>query len=163
MTRARHTLTLFADRPSRHPHVRLLPGGFLLQRSAPPAAEVPREVLARRYELLGLDDVDLGFAGSRGERHPIHAALAQLQPGSPLRFVPQGELIELADAQGHPVARLSQAACRRWKDRLPTVQQVRVVALVQRRRTDEQADFRQRCRCDRWEVPLAEVVYLPCS
>ena len=121
MTRARQTLTLFADRPGRHPHVRLLRGEFLLQRSAPACATVPHEVLAQRYELLGLDDVDLGFAGSRFERHPIHTALAELQPGSPLQFVAHGEQIELADAQGRPVARLSQAACRRWKDRLPMV------------------------------------------
>jgi hypothetical protein len=43
------------------------------------------------------------------------------------------------------------------------VRQVRGVALVQRRQADEQAEFRQRCRCDRWEVPLAEVVWIPCS
>jgi ATP-dependent DNA helicase RecQ len=157
MTRARQTLALFADCPGRHPHVRMLRGDFLLQRSAP-AVVVPHEVLAQRYELLGLEDVDLGFAGSRPERHPIHTALAELQPGSPLQFVAHGEQIELADGQGRPVARLSQAACRRWQDRLATVRQVRVVALVQRRRTDEQAEFRQRCRCDRWEVPLAEVI-----
>jgi hypothetical protein len=43
------------------------------------------------------------------------------------------------------------------------VRQVRVVALVQRRQADEQAEFRQRCRCDRWEIPLAEVIWVPSS
>lgn len=161
LTRARQTLTLLAAHPDRHLHVKLLSGEFLVQRLAGQSAHVPPDVLAQRYELLAPEDVDLGFAGARPAGHPIHTALAELQPGSELQFVARGESIELLDAFGRPVVRLSQAACRRWRSRLGTVRRIRVTALVQRRRVDEQAEFRQRCRCERWEIPLAEVIWLP--
>lgn len=147
--------------PDRHSHVKLLGGEFLVQRPAAQSAHVPPDVLAQRYELLALEDVDLGCAGARPAGHPIHVELAELQPGSALQFAARSESIELLDTHGRPVVRLSQAACRRWKDRLATVRRIRVAALVQRRQTDEQAEFRQRSRCERWEIPLAEVIWLP--
>ena len=45
--------------------------------------------------LAALADLDLGFAGSHFYRHPIHAALAQLDLGSPLQLQPRGSQIVL--------------------------------------------------------------------
>lgn len=159
MTRARQTLCLFTDARRPHPHARLLQGDFLLVRPAAIEAAVPDACRARKYELLGLDDVLLGFAGSRPARHPIHTALSDLQPGSQLRLRVRERGLDLMDSRGRPVARLSQAACQRWQDRVQQIEEIRVLALLRRERADEQPPFRDRCRCERWEVPLVELVY----
>jgi ATP-dependent DNA helicase RecQ len=161
MTRARHTLCLFSHSRSPNPHARLLRGDFLVYRQATPAGGIPDEILQRRYELLWLDDIQLGFAGSRSERHPIHSALADLRPGSPLRLKLSEERLDLIDSRGRPLARLSQTAFRRWRDRLERIEEIRVLAVLRRERADEQSEFRSRCRCERWEVPLVELVYRP--
>ena len=48
----------------------------------PPAAPA----LDSRYRQLRLRDVDLGFAGRYGARHPVHRAIAALAPGDPLEM-----------------------------------------------------------------------------
>ncbi len=159
MTRARQTLCLLTDARRPHPHARLLRGDFLLVRPAAIEAGMPDACRERRYEVLGLDGILLGFAGSRSERHPIHTALADLQPGSRLRLRVRERALDLIDSRGRPVARLSQAACQQWQQQVEQIEEIRVVAMLRRERTDEQPAFRDRCRCERWEVPLVELVY----
>ena len=95
---------------------------------------------------------------ARNERFDL-PLVASLQPGSRLQLRAHGSSLNLVDTRGCAVARLSQAACESWRERVQRIEEVRVLALVRRERTDEQPAFRDRCRCDRWEVPLVEVVY----
>jgi hypothetical protein len=64
----------------------------------------------------------------------------------------------LVDESNRRVAKLSQRGVQRWRERQADVLEVRIVAMLQRRREDEQPEFAARCRCDRWELPWAEVV-----
>jgi ATP-dependent exoDNAse (exonuclease V) beta subunit len=59
------------------------------------------------------------------------------------------------------VAALSREAARGWAERLMEVESMRVLALVERRAEDSEEAFRSRYRCERWEVPLVEVVERP--
>ncbi len=158
MTRARQTLTLITDSRRSNPHVRLLRGDHVLAHTVSGGCELPAEILRRTYETLSPADIDLGFAGSHFHRHPIHTALEQLQPGSRLRLEARGDQIGLADELGRIVARLSQAACARWRERLDSLIEARVVAMLRRHRDDSQPEYRDRCRCEQWEVPLVEIV-----
>jgi ATP-dependent DNA helicase RecQ len=158
MTRARQTLTLTADRHQSHPHLGLIRGDGVLERTVADGCHVPAGILQRSYETLGPADLDLGFPGSFFHRHPIHAALEQLEPGSPLQLESRDEHVVLTDPLGRVVARLSQAARAKWRDRLDAVLEARVVAILQRHRTDDQPEYRDRTRCDRWEIPQVEVV-----
>ena len=67
--------------------------------------------------------------------------------------------LDLVDADGFSVARLSRQAAEIWRPRLARVEGVRVVAMVRRLGSDCQDDFRRSLRADRWEVPLGEVVW----
>jgi len=160
MTRARHTLCLFNAATPAHPHVRMLQGSFLLHRKAVVSGGIPDAAYGRRYELLGLEDIDVGYAGSRPQNHPIHAALARLEPGNRLQIRERNDQLELIDARGCCVARLSKSAVDRWRPRKDRVEEVRIVGILRRQRSDERPEYRDRCRCDAWEVPLAELVYI---
>jgi len=158
MTRARQTLTLTADRHQSHPHLGPIRGDGLLERTVGDGCRVPAGVLQRSFETLGPAHLDLGFAGSFFHRHPVHAALEQLEPGSPLRLEDRDGQVVLTDQLGRVVARLSQAARAKWRDRLDAILETRVVAILQRHRTDDQPEYRDRTRCDHWEIPMVEVV-----
>jgi len=88
MTRARATLTLcqlgahgFAAELAREPAVLL---------RAPPLREPLPDGLSRRFEQLGLKDVDLGFAG-RSRSDAVRVAIAKLRAGDALTVVPKGK------------------------------------------------------------------------
>lgn len=159
MTRARQTLCLVERRDARSPLLAGLDGPFLLRRPPAELPAVPDGVLGRRYELLGMKDLFLDFAGSRSPDDAVHAHLAALEPGALLRPVLRGDFIELQDGEGHNVAALSQAARGLWRERLGRIEEIRVVAMVQRTPEDSGEEYRSRLRCERWEVPVAEVVY----
>jgi ATP-dependent DNA helicase RecQ len=158
MTRARETLHLLERRDSCNPHLAGLAGEFLTLRE--PRLEPPDEAVAgRRFALLGLADLYLSYAGRRVAEAPIHRRLAALQPGDPLRLQPSGDFLLLADREGGDLGALSATGRERWGDRLEAIETIRVVAMVERRAEDSEDEYRARLRCERWEVPVAEVVY----
>jgi ATP-dependent DNA helicase RecQ len=181
MTRASRTLSLMARRDEQNPHVRLieegatgggpgLPGppregvrglGDLEVLDAAPGS-LPADVLARRFLLLGLSDLFLDLAGRRPPGDPMHVSLDRLRPGDLLtaRHHPEG-WIELL-AAGDPVANLSQRGRTAWLEAMgPSglADQIRIIALVERRATDSEPEFRSRLRCESWLVPVIEVCY----
>jgi ATP-dependent DNA helicase RecQ len=72
--------------------------------------------------------------------------------------MPRPQSLVLLDSHGVPVARLSRAGSDRWRVRLDQVVEARVIAMLVRKQSDEQPEFRARCRCQQWEVPLVEIV-----
>lgn len=72
----------------------------------------------------------------------------------------KGDYIELHVEKGFCVAQLSQIAVKAWRERLDCIERIQVLAMVQRRVEDSGEEYRARCQCEQWEVPVAEVVYL---
>ena len=155
MTRARQTLSL-ARFASGHPLLDTLPSHPGLLHRPVVGLAPPGNDLTRRYQPLTLRDVDLSFSGRRHEYHPIHRAIASLQPGDPLQLINREDHWELHDAHAHPVGRLARSY-------VPPIGMhccmVRVAAIIVRKREDNEAEFQQLCRMDRWEVVVPEIIY----
>ena len=159
MTRARETLALmkFEEKPNHF--LQGLKGDFLLLRkSAAPDGESTDNVF-RQYEVLGLEDVYLGYAGTFPQTDAIHGRLSQLHAGDRVSLTVENPAISICNRGGDCVGRLSQSACAKWKERLDRVSEVRVVAMVERGRMDEHPDYRGQVKAEKWEVPVLEVVY----
>ncbi len=159
MTRARHTLVIFdrRDRPSplfaplhAVPHV--------IHRVSEVAAP-DDALLSRHYDVLNLSDLFISYAAGFHDGAPIHAALARLAAGDTLRLRAGEQELSLVTEQGHVVARLSSAGAAAWRPRVAAVQEIRVLAMVRRYREDSEPDYRAKCRVDRWELPVCEVVW----
>ncbi len=136
LTRARHTLTILEQggEGGSLPGTLDGPGVMVRELSVLPALTSA----VSGYETLGLDDIHLGYPACFPGGHPIHHALAELRPGNRLRLrrrTQQGEGagLVLVDVGERVVARLSRRAEAAWSDRLATVRDVRVLALVHRR------------------------------
>ena len=167
MTRARQTLTLLRMSAGNELELRDDPwpaqqrGGdywsrdmtALVHREHMDRTEPSRE-LDTRYEPLDLKDVDLGFAGQRGSKHPVHGAIGALRTGDPLEVRENGGAWLLADANGQVVGQLARNY-RPPSDRC----QARVHAIVGWDREDGTPTQQDRALRESWEVVVPELIY----
>jgi len=159
MTRARETLAVFASASAKPNLLDTLGGDAVLIR-APSRESSPAALLPIHFTMLGLESIFLGCPAAFAARHPIHAALRRLVPGSRLMFRDDHRRLALLNHAGEVVARLSRKAHGEWRPRLSQVRDIRVIAMI--RRTADQAGeiaAHPPCLVPEWEVPLVEVAW----
>jgi ATP-dependent DNA helicase RecQ len=158
MTRAKETLCLMRRKDAYNPFLKEITGDFTLRRDAAINQQAEQLTVPLHYELLGLNDFFLDFAGRFPETDPIHQCLAALTPGSLLSIaIINGKVV--LQHEGATVARLSQKGHQEWRDKLERVETVRVIAMIKRYREDSEENFRSRCKVEQWEIPMVELVY----
>ena len=158
MTRARETLTLLRFEGPHRVQDALQGNSSVLRREPVPLAPAT-PVLNNRFVRASLKDVDLGFAGRRRDRHPVHRAIAALAPGDPLetRINERGRW-QLLDRSGTVIGRLAGgfAPPRRYRCR-----SAEVLAIVGWSREASDPQFRDDMKCDSWEAVVPELVFEP--
>ena len=134
----------------------------VLQRPSGGASrEAPQQMpeLSRRYRRPGLDEINLGFAGRQRPRHPVHRAIAVLNPGDPLvARTDARERWELLDRSGTVVGRLA------WAFEPPAGMRcvsAAIHAVVTWSREASEPEFQDGLKCDHWEVVAPELVFEP--
>ena len=156
MSRARETLHLFSIKELDNPHVSVLSGDFILSREIKPEQQT-NKIFTERYELLGMKELFLDYAGLWPEKHPMRTALRTLQVGDTLTAEINNDHVELTSA-GVAVARLSKNARKKWVGSLNLIREIRVVAMVRRYKNDIQdQEFKNRCHGESWELPIVEM------
>ena len=158
MTRARQTLTL-ARMQGPHRLQEPLVGYRSVVQREPVDLPTASPALQYRHVRVGLQDVDLGFAGRQDPRRPIHRAIAALSPGDPLEARPgEGGNWELLDPAGTVVGRLAKSF------RPPIGTRCRaagVFGVVQWSREASEPKYRDTVRSETWEVVVPELVFEP--
>ena len=132
-----------------------------MARQCPALEDTPEEVMAIRYEPLSLADLYISYAGKFETTHVIHSRLSRIWPGTELSMRRMDDGLELIDADGFCIARLSRQGALRWTEKLDRVKKVRVIGMIQSEKRFEAEEFRDQCLADRWEVPWVEVVWTP--
>ena len=158
MTRARHTLALIDSLDSPNPYFAEIRGSTPYRRAAV-AHERPAPPVSLTYEVLGMKDLNIDFAGSKPEGHRIHQSLRRLQAGDSVKLesLSKGG-VRVDDDQGVQVARLSRAGAARYpSERLAQVDEARVLGVVSRDLDEPTPDFRERMKVKTWELPLLEL------
>ncbi|MDE0201567.1 MAG: ATP-dependent helicase [Rhodospirillaceae bacterium] len=158
MTRAKQTLALARFGGPHRMQDALIDHPSAVHR-APAALPPASPELLYRHVRATLEDVDLGFAGRRGERDPIHRAIAALKPGDPLVTRPShhGRWL-LLDEKGRAVGRLAKGF------KPPAGMRCRastVFAVVGWSRKDTDPKFHDTIKCNAWEVVVPELVFEP--
>jgi ATP-dependent DNA helicase RecQ len=152
-------LVLMRSEESPNPFLKELRGDSLLPRKAAAPAGISGDDLYKQYEVLGLNDVYLSYAGRFPQGHAIHAHLSQLQAEDKVFLAADSPAITICDKEGFCVGRLSKSASDKWKEKLHLMSEVRVVAMVERDRMDQQKTYKGRIKVEKWEVPVLEVVF----
>ncbi|MEX0332157.1 MAG: RecQ family ATP-dependent DNA helicase [Puniceicoccaceae bacterium] len=161
MTRAEQTLTLFKS-PQLVKWLECLHGSAILQRTwEPPPNHRERvdSICDLRYDIIGLDEIFISFAGLRDAQARIHKELSAISTGTPLFLHRNGEKIEIRTANRVAVASLSAKGGTKWADRLDHIQSVFTKAIVRRYKEDSEIPSGMTVRCDSWEIPIVEVVW----
>ncbi|MEE4240761.1 MAG: RecQ family ATP-dependent DNA helicase [Desulfopila sp.] len=157
MTRARETLQLFELDNACNPHtIGVNDEALMKRRIIVPEGTLPPK---KRYHILGMKDLYLGYAGSYHSDHIIHTALKNCRAGGWLKPVVRDDHIYLVNSEGTTVARFSKAARDVWLSKVDSIEKVTVLAMV-RRGIDDITDknYTEHCKCESWEIPVCELV-----
>jgi ATP-dependent DNA helicase RecQ len=156
MTRARATLVLarlegrgprpLVDRLSDHPSV--------LWR-APAPAPAPWVELGYRYRHHNLREIDVGHAGRSSPSHPVHQAIAELEPGDELQCRNGNGRWLLLDSNDLVVGRFAASYAPPGTECV----RCRVAAIIRRCAEEEEPGFREHVRCSHWEVVVPETTW----
>jgi len=160
MTRAEETLHLMKTPSRPNPFLREIQGKFVISKTYK-GNEIENGYQNKCYELIGLSEIYMDYAGCFPGSHRIHNQLAGLEAGRGVAFQQNDRSIEIHDSQGFCVAKLSKEGAAKWSRRLDRMQELRVVALLRRDRDDPDEDFVNRIKSDQWELPIIEAVYTP--
>ena len=157
MTRARETLQLFELDHINNPHTQGLDGEFLLKRRV----EVPGRIKYpnKRYHILGMKDLYLGYAGGFRENDKMHEAIRTCKMGDKLKVAARNGHIYLTNDTDTIIGRMSKAARDSWLPKVDSIREVNVLAMVRWSKEDiTDKEFLERCKCEAWEVPVCELV-----
>ncbi|SMC80936.1 ATP-dependent DNA helicase RecQ [Desulfocicer vacuolatum DSM 3385] len=110
-----------------------------------------------RYDILSLGDIYLDYAGRKSLNHPIHRALQELVPGDELKLRHTPAMTFLCTLKGVPVAAMSREARHQWAQKQDEVKEIKIIAMVQRKKNDCQPDFISKIACEKWEIPIVEI------
>ena len=134
-------------------------GGLIRLRAGVATGPAPDDCrLRRRYRMLSLKDMYISYAGCRPARNPIHEALRTLRTGSKVRLKVRSGRIRVVEARGERIiAQLSKEASDTWRGELDSIEEARILGLVQWQADDSSPEYRERLRTDAWEVPILEI------
>lgn len=156
MTRAKETLCLLQRHDIQNPYLHQLSGDFLITRKNERASLATSPLEIKHYSILGLQDFDLGYAGSFVAQHPVHQALAQLTVGSQVAIQYQnGRLVVLAE--NICICLFSKKAQQQWSKQLEKIKSAHIIAMITRYKTDSEEQYQSRSKVEQWEVPIIEV------
>ena len=133
----------------------------LHRQSGGTSREAPQQMLelSRRYRRPVLDEINLGFAGRQRPHHPLHHAIAALEPGDPLvARTDAHERWELLGRSGTVVGRLARAFEPPAGMRCVSAA---VHAVVTWSREASEPAFQDALKCDLWEVVVPELIFEP--
>ena len=140
----------------RNPFLAEITGDHLLSRTVSPPLQ--SQAIGKQYAILGMKDIDLGYAGRFAISHPIHQHLARLNTGSRLSLEHSNGKVVLKD-DSMIVAQLSKQGAQSWSAKINAIESVTVLAMIRRYRSDSDVAYQTRCKAEQWELPLVEIVF----
>jgi ATP-dependent DNA helicase RecQ len=157
MTRAKDTLCLYHRVDLQNPYLKYLNGDFIVRRNSEIEFNISAQLINKQYNILGLKDFDLSFAGSFAAKAHIHAALAQLKVGDKVEITKVNGKVAVQQ-NNVIIAMFSKNAQDSWATQLENIISASIIAMVTRYKSDSEVEFQSRCKVEQWEVPLVEVV-----
>ena len=158
MTRARYTLTLTRLNGFNPIQETLLKELCILRRDPVEPPPGPAE-LTYQYIRASLEDVDLGYAGRRGSNHFVHRAIVELSLGDSLDMrIAEAGYWELLNQSGSVVGRMAKRFTPPHRMRFRTAS---VMAISGWSINATSPEFRDKVKCNAWEVVLPELVFEP--
>jgi len=156
MTRARKILLLAQQQNIENPFLRQFSEHQFVLHRQPSILPTPTPDLDRHYKRVSLKEVDLGYAGRYPKEHPLHHAIAALEPGDPIMMEKKNDRWELTDQHGNCVGKMAKKYSPPTGTTFLTAN---VRAIISWQHKDTKTEHQDRVRCDSWEVILPELTF----
>ena len=157
MTRARQSLCLLRFAQGNM-LIDALPDSPALLRRLPCDWRPAPAGLGHRYVIPSLREITLSYVGWLKSDAAIHGRIATLKIGDALQLARDERGYALRTLDGQKIGRLS-------KYFVPpaglTCITAKVHAVIVWRQRDSEAEYRDRCQCEQWEVVVPELVFAP--
>jgi hypothetical protein len=121
------------------------------------AIETAAPATATCLERLGLGDLFIDWAGRHPATAQLHRRLAAIETGTSVALRRDGNQITI-EAGGDRIAVLSRTGSARWGPKLDGIISATLVGKVERHASQSPPQWRDGLQCDRWTVPIVEVV-----
>ena len=162
MTRARHTLALMRSHNTRFTAQRLQRGLSRLDSVCPRDIRVAESIQSaprRRIRQYGLKDVNIGYAGYWPATNPMHAALAQAQPGDRIDITEKNGQLYIENERGRRIGHMSQRFRTNEADS-GVIEEARIRGVFKWRkdRSGTAAGYKAPM-VDEWEVVVPEICW----
>jgi ATP-dependent DNA helicase RecQ len=158
MTRAKETLTLMKAAGKPNPFIKEIRGESIISRKSHDKVENYKIKNFYHYEILGLNDIFMDYAGGFPSNHLIHKHISNLETGSEVFLVNGTQCVEIHDRENCCVARLANNASKKWSKQLNNIHKVRVLAMIKRNNKDPDESFKDWIKTETWNLPILEVV-----
>ena len=159
MTRAMESLVILQRSDSQNPHIKTLRDDVdesLVMRAIQPSGGYT----LKHYQLLGMQDLFLSYAGRFAEGHPVHATLQQLNVGDELTLKQDSRGYKLISGN-QVVASLSRSASKKLSSLFSHEgYSCHIIAIVHRYLADSEEEFQQNLKTNEWDIPVVEISHL---
>jgi len=157
MTRAKETLTIFKTQSRPNTMSAVLKAENIFHRNLSFPENAFKGFVPRRYEMLGLGDIYMDYAGCYPQSGDIHRRLAAMNSGDGVTLSFEKRFCNVCDSTNACVARLSGEAFKKLLGRGNGCHKAKVVAMIHRDCDDPSPEFMERIRAKWWEVPILEI------
>jgi ATP-dependent DNA helicase RecQ len=158
LTRARKSLSIVSAKNTTNPHIDLLNENDWQVKQAEDMINTTVNCSGFKYEMISLSDIHLGFPGRFTANSQIHLDLLTITPGDIVYLHMKDSDIHIQNKAGRTISKLSKSAFDKWSQRLPNIKKAVIIAMINRTKQDETLDFQKYIRCDKWELPIVEVL-----
>ncbi|EJL6356939.1 RecQ family ATP-dependent DNA helicase [Vibrio cholerae] len=156
LTRARERLVVMAREDQKHPHLSLIETICFKE-----AKQASRPQHKRRFTVMGMRDLVLSYAGWCDPQHEIHHKLSQVKVGDSVRVDFDNQQRLHLFHENYPIARLSKKGESVWQYQYQTIRTAKVLAMIERHKTQQEETYQDRLRSEHWEIPIIELELYP--
>lgn len=158
MTRAKETLTMMKAASKPNPFIKELKGESIISRKSQVKVENYKIKNFYNYEILGLNDIFMDYAGGFPSNHLIHKHISNLETSSEVFLINGMKGVEIHDHENYCVARLANNTSQKWSTQLNSIHKVRTLAMIRRNNKDPDESFKDRIKTETWDLPILEIV-----
>jgi ATP-dependent DNA helicase RecQ len=106
-------------------------------------------------------DLVLSYAGWCDPQHEIHHKLSQVKVGDSVRVDFDNQQRLHLFHENYPIARLSKKGESVWQYQYQTIRTAKVLAMIERHKTQQEETYQDRLRSEHWEIPIIELELYP--
>ena len=112
-----------------------------------------------KVSIIGMKDIFISYPGLFDKKNLIHQNIKNLSCGDIVSLQQKNNDVYIL-SHGNKVAKLSKKGSNLWADKIDKIVSARILAIVKRKKDDDEDSTIQNIKIDSWELLIVEVLHL---